>query len=138
MLRFDQNGFGKVVGALILSLFFFVGEAQSQNTKAEIRVVKGEKAIYSVNDQISVEGWVQLPAEICEDGMDNTKLFLAGLEVLKDGGWQRDTCNYWIRKMDLKVLDNRKGISKITLMRKADKGEFFAQLKLDTSDTGDK
>ncbi|MCU4166209.1 hypothetical protein [Carboxylicivirga caseinilyticus] len=124
------------VGVLLLYSFAFTIEADCQTVKAQIKITKGEKLTYALSDVISLEGQVQLPTEICEDGMGNTKLFLSGLELLKDEGWQRDTCNYWIRKIDVKVIGNKKGISKITLMRKADKGEFFTQLKLKTDDTG--
>ncbi len=106
----------------------------AQNSDDIIRITKGAKDIYKVGDELTLELHVTMPEEICNDGMENAKVYLSGFELLEDWPWTHDNKNHWSKEIKLKVIENKKGQSKITVFRKADKGSFYSQLKLDVND----
>ncbi len=106
----------------------------AQNKDAIIQIVDGEKDVYSVGDEVSMEIKVTLPPEICSEGMENVKMYLSGLNIEEEQPWIKENESDWTRKLKLKIIRNKKSLSKITVFRKADKGSFFSQLELKVHD----
>ncbi len=106
----------------------------AQNNDSIIKISKGAKDVYNVGDEITLELQVTMPEEICNDGMDNAKVYLSGLEIVEDWPWTQEGKSSWSKELKIKVIENKKRQSKITVFRKADKGSFFSQLKLDVND----
>lgn len=123
-----------VLLATVLSCVF-LSFTNAQNGNAVLKVVEGEKSAYCVGDIISIRIMAILPSETCDDGIGKTKLFLSGLELMDEMNWQKNSRTQWSKTVKVKVVNNKKGMSKITLFREADKGSFFSQLKIRIDDT---
>lgn len=121
---------------LILVLFCSCCIAvNAQKNDAIIQITQGAKKNYNVGDELTLELRVTMPNEMCIDGMENSKVYLSGLEIVENQHWIKDdNGNVWSKELKIKVIQNKKGQGKITAFRKADKGSFFSQLKLDVND----
>lgn len=119
---------GTVITALLLLIW--VNHISAQSAKATISIIGEVKESYSVGDTLHALIKVNISPEICNDGMEKTKTFLSGLDMINSENWNQKNDSNWEKKMLLIFRDNKKRISKITVFRKADKGDFFVQKKI--------
>ena len=103
---------------------------KAQNANASISFSNTRKEVYGIGDTLQIRVQVRIPPEICSDGMQRTKIYVSGLELYKQGEWQQKTGQVWRKQMAFIVTSNKKGQGKITVIRKADKGDFFLQEKI--------
>ncbi len=119
---------------VILGLLFLgmVNPSLAQTTKASavIEVLSENKETYALGDQMELRVSITVTPEICTDGMERTKIYLSGLELAKESDWQQVSSGRWTKILSLKVVGNKKNEGKITVLRKADKGDFFIQKKI--------
>ena len=59
-----------------------------------------------------------------------TKIYLSGLEINKQSEWKQKNTGLWEKEMVLIINPGKKAQSKITVLRRADKGDFFIQEKI--------
>ncbi|MGQ1783961.1 MULTISPECIES: hypothetical protein [unclassified Saccharicrinis] len=104
--------------------------ATAQNAQATINFWGVKKSNYAIGDTLRIKIQVNIPPEICSDGMQKTKIYLSGLDIIEQSQWNAMDNRNWAKEMTLKVRPNKKGMGKITAFRKADKGEFFIQEKI--------
>lgn len=105
-------------------------QLSAQNQTASLTIVEGERNVYSVGDSLTILASAVLPSTMCEHGMEKCRIFLSGLKMFKEEGWAKKDNNVWTNRYKICILNNSKSESKITVMRKSEGGEFFAQLKL--------
>lgn len=117
-----------VITTILLAAFHHVIIAQNAN--ATISFTNGKKDIYDIGDTIKVLIQVNMPLEICNDGVQKTKIYLSGLEINKQSEWKQMNTGLWKKEMVLIINSNKKAQSKITVLRRADKGDFFIQEKI--------
>lgn len=111
---------------ILISLFSQMLLAQGSDVVVKITCLNVQDS-YSIGDTIKLRVMVKTPPEICLDGMDRTKIYLSGLSVLKEEDWQQEKASVWTKKLSYIVIKNKKKKGKITVVRKADKGDFFHQ-----------
>lgn len=118
-------------GAVILLLFIAFHHVMiAQNANATISFTNNEKDIYSIGDTLKILIQINMPPQICSDGMQKTKIYLSGLEINKQVEWKQKNNSLWEKEMELIVHSTKKEQSKITVLRRADKGDFFIQKKI--------
>ena len=112
---------------LLLTIFTHLFFAQANNVTVKLMHVENQQKTYGIGDTVHLKIIVITPPEICLDGMSHTKIYLSGLSVLEENDWQQSNTNTWTKYATYRVINNKKKESKISIVRKADKGSFFYQ-----------
>lgn len=115
---------------LLLSIFFcllLAVQVRAQEAEVDIIGLNLTQDYCSVGDTITVKIIVTTPPQICIEGMDKAKIYLSGLSLLEEMAWQVHEDNVWTKEASYIVISNKKKKAKITVIRKADKGDFFQQ-----------
>jgi len=97
------------------------------DNQVQIHFIQGRKNIYKTGDKIELQVTVYVPDEICPDGMDKTKLFISGIKIVRENSWEHIKRGVWQKKLTLEIVGNKKGVAKLTVYRRADKGSFTFQ-----------
>ncbi len=114
---------------IILQLLLTFSLCKAQNAEVSIQYDTEKKTEYKIGEIITLSVDVIMPSKICIDGIENSKIFLSGLQIIDEKEWFNLEDNLWRKDLTVKIVDNKKGYSKLTIFRKADKGGFFIQEK---------
>lgn len=110
-----------------LLIFGFLG--LGAHAQIQISVTKNQKEVYKAGDQIEVQINLKTLPQTCAEGMERTKVYVSGMEILTQTDWMKTNNSIWTKKVTLKFIETSKKEAKITVMRKVDKESLFKQQK---------
>ena len=80
-----------------------------------------------MGDTIQVSVTLKTLPETCASGMKQGKVYLSGLQTIRQTEWQELKKGLWLKQLSLLVIDNQKHEAKLTIARKVDKESLFRQ-----------
>lgn len=110
----------------ILILFLSITILEASNN-IRLKVVEGKKNEYSIGDKIKIKIAAKMPKETCLEGMQQSRIYLKGLKKISEKEWVEIKSRIWVKELELKIVSTKSEYGELTILRKADKGDFFYQ-----------
>lgn len=86
-----------------------------------------KRPLYHTGDTIQINVTLKTLPETCANGMKQAKIYLSGLQTLRQTEWHELKKGLWQKQLSLLVIDNQKHEAKLTIARKVDKESLFRQ-----------
>lgn len=120
--------FGKGVAALFAMILFFALSSELKACEIDFEILKGEKATYSVGDEIVVKVIVFLTHRNCPEGINKTKFKTKGVKVIGKTKWDEKSPGTFERKLKLKITGDKSGKMSLNAIRTCDKEGGFGSI----------
>lgn len=114
---------------ILPSLCFFILLSGKLRAQVETKIISGEKPCYEINDEFSIQIQLTVDPRSCQDGMEKTGIYPAGLHISSKSDWLELRKGLWQVVLKCKVTGNKKGFGQLTIVRKNDKQDLFKQIK---------
>lgn len=112
--------------------FFFVLFAWSYLLsfgQIKLEYVTAKKNGYVVGDVIDLKIALKSNTGTCLQGMKQTKIYLAGLELLSETEWKELSKGVFVKHVKIQIRESKSSTRKLTILRRVDKESLFHQEK---------
>jgi len=118
------------LSTLILFLFFIAGNGKAKACEIKFQIVKNEKSVYNVGDELVVRVIVEKSHRRCETGIDATEFSGDGLKVTAATSWKENNNGGFTRELKVKVTGNKNGKLVLYAKRTCSKQGGLGKLEL--------